>query len=249
MGNVVIQALDTLTLGNTSDASASFAVKGFEAKNLNLVMGGDDTAFKVANDIVLVSDKEVGRTAKNKVIEAADIGTITGSDIDVNGGSLTVAAGNYSTAGQNITITDGSLDVTSEIPTLDANDVADTIASSLTINGGKLSIAAKANSNSISVSGKKASLDLSKAASIGLTGTSSADVVPVTVSEGTLVLNGSQVSELVKQVDDGSSGKKAASIALTKHGVLKITDSLEIKGVMLSGGEYLNEACKTSNQF
>ena len=233
--NVTIQALETLTLGNTSDASDTFGVAGFEAKNLNLVMGGDDTAFKVANDIVLVSDKEVGRTAKNKVIEAADNGTITGSDIDVNGGSLTVAAGNYSTAGQNITITDGSLDVTSEIPTLDANDVADTIASSLTINGGKLSIAAKANS--ISVSGKKASLDLSKAASIGLTGTSAADVVPVTVSEGTLVLNGSQVSQLVKQVDTGSSGKKAASIALTKHGVLKITDSLVIPGTMLSGGD------------
>ena len=235
VGNVTVKALNTLTLGNTSDASDTFGVAGFEAKNLNLVMGGADTAFKVANDIVLVSDKEVGRTAKNKVIEAADNGTITGSDIDVNGGSLTVAAGNYSTAGQNITITDGSLDVTSEIPTLDANDVADTIASSLTINGGKLSIAAKANS--ISVSGKKASLDLSKAASIGLTGTSAADVVPVTVSEGTLVLNGSQVSQLVKQVDTGSSGKKAASIALTKHGVLKITDSLKIESVMLSGGD------------
>ena len=85
--NVTIQALDTLTLGNTSEASAAFGVAGFEAKNLNLVMGGDDTAFKVANDIVLVSDKEVGRTAKNKVIEAADNGSITGSDIDVNGGS------------------------------------------------------------------------------------------------------------------------------------------------------------------
>ena len=233
--NVTIQALDTLTLGNTSDASDAFGVAGFEAKNLNLVMGGDDTVFKVADSIVLVSDKEVGRTAKNKVIEAADNGSITGSDINVNGGSLTVAAGNYTTAGQNITLTDGALEVTSEIETLNANDEADTIASSLTINGGKLSIAA--NSGSISVSGKKASLDLSQASSIDLTGTSTADVIPVTVSEGTLVLKGAQVANLVKKVSDGSTGQKAASIALTKHGVLKITDSLKIAGAMLSGSD------------
>ena len=232
--NVYIQALDTLTLGNTSDASDSFGVAGFEAKNLNLVMGGDDTAFKVADSIVLASDKEVGRTAKNELIEAADNGTITGSDINVNGGSLTVETGNYTTAGQNITLTDGALELTSEIATKNANGEADTIASSLVIKGGKLSIAVE--SGSISVSGKKASLDLSQVGAIEQTGKPKNNFVPVTVSEGTLVLNGSQVAQLVKKLGDSGS-EKAASIALTKDGVLKITDSLEIASAMLSGSD------------
>ena len=234
--NVTIQALETLTLGNTSDASATFGVAGFEAKNLNLVMGGDDTAFKVANDIVLVSDKEVGRTSKNKVIEAADNGSITGSDIDVNGGSLTVAAGNYTTAGQNITLTSGTLDVTSDFDTLTANDEADTIASSLTIKGGYFKVIG-AGTNAVTVSGAKASLDLSQTNLLSEKGSTAANVGIVTQDGATLTIGQAQFNSFAKQID--STGSKNAYFAID-GGTLK-ADSLTLnQGQLVSGANFTN---------
>ena len=233
--NVTIQALDTLTLGNTSDASAAFGVAGFEAKNLNLVMGGDDTAFKVANDIVLVSDKEVGRTAKNKVIEAADNGSITGSDINVNGGSLTVAAGNYTTSGQNITLTSGTLDVTSDFETLTANDEADTIASSLTIKGGEFKVIGS-GTNAVTVSGAKASLDLSQTNLLSVKGNTAANVGIVTQDGATLTIGQAQFESFAKKIGD-NSGDKNAYFGID-GGTLK-ADSLTLnQGQLVSGANF-----------
>ena len=206
--NVTIQALETLTLGNTSEASDTFGVAGFEAKNLNLVMGGDDTVFKVADSIVLASDKEVGRTAKNELIEAADNGSITGSDIDVNGGSLTVAAGNYTTAGQNITLTSGTLDVTSDFETLTANDEADTIASSLTIKGGEFKVIGS-GTNAVTVSGAKASLDLSQTNLLSEKGGTAANVGIVTEGGATLTIGQAQFNSFAQEIDNSSGSKKA----------------------------------------
>ena len=237
-GSTTIKALDTLTLGDGTTESAKYGAKSFEAKNLELKKGFDDTeSFDLQDKVTLSSTQADGYTQDFKAKIKAGEGLIKGDALKLNltnaADALTIAAGNYETVGQDIDLTKGTLTVSSDVETYKSSP--DKVESSLAIKGGKLTIAAE--NGFISVSGKKASLDLSNAASIELTGTLSADGTPVTVSDGTLVLNGTQVLKLVKKVSDGNSGEKAASIALTKHGVLKITDSLEIPGTMLSGGD------------
>ena len=237
--STTIKALDTLTLGDGTTASAKYGAKLFEAKNLELKKGFDDTESFDLQDIVTLSSTQADGYTKDdfKAKIKAGEGLIKGDALKLNlaqtTDALTIAAGNYETVGQDIDLTKGTLTVSSDVETYKSSP--DKVESSLAIKGGKLTIAAE--NGFISVSGKKASLDLSQVGSIVQTGEQPAGhFVPVTVSEGTLVLNGSQVTKLVNNV--GSQGhEKAASIALTQHGVLKITDSLGIPGTMLSGGD------------
>ena len=212
--NVYIQALDTLTLGNGSDATGvSFENKGFIAKNLELKQGYGEDAFTLVNDVELISTKDAGRSTDNKLIEAADSGLIKGSalNIKVAGATagLSITAGNYETVGQNITLTQGTLSVESDADTtVDAAGKDDSIASSLVIKGGEFKVIGS-GTNAVTVSGAKASLDLSQTKLLSDKGTATADVGIVTQGGATLTIGQAQFDSFTREIDSTNGSKKA----------------------------------------
>ncbi|MCK0526478.1 autotransporter outer membrane beta-barrel domain-containing protein [Anaerobiospirillum sp. NML120449] len=233
-----IVAFDTLTLGNGSDASDTYKVKGFEAKNLTLKAGLGETAFKLADGVTLSSTKDIGLSKDGKKMLGADSGKITGDALNLNAAAaataLTIAAGNYVTVGQDITLTKGTLAVNGNTATVDINGSGTKVDSSLTVSGGTLTLAPK--DGLIKVSGSHATLDLTKATDIKYTTLSTAasnNTVQITVADkGTLVVKGDQVEKLITKAGNDN---KAMSLNLTKDGVLKVTDSLKIESGKLSG--------------
>ena len=238
-----IVAFDTLTLGNGSDASDTYKVKGFEAKNLTLKAGLGETAFKLADGVTLASTQDIGLSKDGKKMLGAGTGLISGDALNLNAAAattaLTINAGNYTTEGQDITLTKGTLSIASATGTVDSNGTATKVDSSLTIAGGTLTLAPK--EGLIKVSGSHAVLDLTQAEDIKyatVTGTASNDTVQITVADkGTLVVKGDQVEKLITKA---GTDNKAMSLNLTKDGVLKVTDSLKIEGAKLSGADSSN---------
>ena len=235
--DLTVLAKDTLTLGKSGleSAKTDFVAK-FETKNLNLVT--DEDSFTLQNAVTL---KAMGdsKDAEGNPIKVAQDGTIVGKAINVSGGSITVGAGNY-TFGEDVTLTKGKLEVTS------AEEVkagGDKVASSLKLANANVTLkVTKSASGSIAVTGKNASLDLSEAGAIKLeddknNGTApDADIISAKVSEGTLLLKGDHVAELVKKIGESGS-EKASSINLVQGGTLKIVDDLTIAGTMLAGAD------------
>ncbi|MCK0515402.1 autotransporter outer membrane beta-barrel domain-containing protein [Anaerobiospirillum sp. NML120448] len=237
--NVYIQALDTLTLGNGSDATGvTFENKGFIAKNLELKQGYDEDAFTLVNDVELISTKDAGRSTDNKLIEAADSGLIKGSAIDIKGAGagLSITAGNYETVGQNITLTQGTLSVESDdATTVDADGQDDSIASSLVIKGGEFKVIG-AGTNAVTVSGAKASLDLSQTTLSSKAGGTAAHVGIVTQGGATLTIGQAQFESFAKKIGD-NSGDKNAYFGID-GGTLK-ADSLTLnQGQLVSGANF-----------
>ena len=233
--NLTISA-DKLTLGSADFDSSKKAI-GATLKAKDLVLeAGSQNAFNVKDSITLSSTLDDGFEGKNAKVKVGT-GTITGDAIDLNLGAstdtLTVAAGNYETAGQDITLTKGTLTVSSAVKTYDGS--SDVVESSLTVKGGNLSLAAK--DGLLEVTGKKATLDLSNAGTITLTGDPNADFFSATAAKGgTLVLNPTQVTQIAKQLAGGTNNK-ASSIKISELGTLKIAGDLEIAGTLLSGGD------------
>ena len=224
--NVTVIAKDTLKLGSSSANTVDAGVKSLEAKNLATVT--NSTEFKLQDDVTLSS------TQKQNGILVGDSGSITGSAINLSGGKLTVAAGNYEFA-NNLTITSGSLAVSSAVDA-DGSAGTATVASKLALTG---DIVLKNESNNgISVSGTNAVLDLSNASSLT---TSKADNTEADIAIGaqdgaTLVMTGEQVTGFVGAVN-GSASSKVASITLSKDAILSVTDSLEITAASLKSGD------------
>ena len=234
VANLTISA-DKLTLGSADFDSSKKAIGAtLKAKDLVLKAGSKD-AFTVKDSITLSSTLDDGFTGDNKAKVKVGTGTITGDAINLNlanaSDTITVAAGNYETAGQDITLTKGTLTVSSAVKTYASS--SDVVESSLTVKGGNLSLVAK--DGLLEVTGKKATLDLSNAGTITLTGDPTADFFSATAAKGgTLVLNQTQVTQIAKQL--GGSNNKASSIKISELGTLKIAGDLEIPGTLLSGG-------------
>ena len=229
--NANIVATGTLTLGGTEAIGAA----SLEAKNLTIESDGEYTL----QDAVTLKAMGDSKDADGNAIKVAQDGTIVGKAINVSGGSITVSAGNY-TFGEDVTLTKGKLEVTS------AEEVkagGDKVASSLKLANANVTLKADKNgSGSIVVSGKNATLDLSEANSVTLvaaadgTNDATANILSANVSEGTLVLKGENVAELVKMI--GKAGaQKASSINLVQGGTLKIVDDLTIPDTMLVGAD------------
>ena len=233
--NLTISA-DKLTLGSADFDSSKKAIGAkLQAKDLVLEAGSKD-AFTVKDSITLSSTLDDGFEGKKAKVKVGT-GTITGDAINLNlanaSDTLTVAAGNYETAGQDITLTKGTLTVSSAVKTYASS--SDVVESSLTVKGGNLSLVAK--DGLLEVTGKKATLDLSNAGTITLTGDPTDDFFSTTAKQGgTLVLNPTQVKQIAQQ-RTGGSNNKASSIKISELGTLKIAGDLEIAGTLLSGGD------------
>ena len=231
--NLTISA-DKLTLGSADFDSSKKAIGAkLQAKDLVLEAGSKD-AFTVQDSITLSSTLDDGFEGKKAKVKVGT-GTITGDAINLNlanaSDTITVAAGNYETAGQDITLTKGTLKVSSETPTYQSS--SDVVESSLTVKGGNLSLAAK--DGLLEVTGKKATLDLSNAGTITLTGDPTDEFFSATAAKGgTLVLNPTQVTQIAKP--SVGTNNKASSIKISELGTLKIAGDLEIPGTLLSGG-------------
>ena len=113
---LVLEATN-LTLGsNTYNKTASFGFDKATAQNLTLQASG---AFTLADDITL---KAVTGTDDNY---ASSAGSINAKDVVINGGSLNVVAGDYSSATLTLDVDSGALTVGAEAPTyFDANSAA-----------------------------------------------------------------------------------------------------------------------------
>ena len=233
--NLTISA-DKLTLGSADFDSSKKAI-GATLKAKDLVLdAGSQNAFTVKDSITLSSTLDDGFEGKNAKVKVGT-GTITGDAINLNlanaSDTLKVAAGNYETAGQDITLTKGTLTVSSAVKTYDGS--SEFVESSLTVKGGNLSLAAK--EGLLEVTGNKATLDLSNAGTITLTGDPTDNFFSATAAKGgTLVLNQTQVTQIAKQLAGGANNK-ASSIKISELGTLKIAGDLEIAGTLLSGGD------------
>ena len=192
--NLTISA-DKLTLGSADfDSSASAIGATLKAKDLVLEAGSKD-AFTVQDSITLSSTLDDGFEGKKAKVKVGT-GTITGDAINLNlanaSATLKVAAGNYETAGQDITLTKGTLTVSSAVKTYDGS--SDVVESSLTVKGGNLSLAAA--SGSFTVTGNKATLDLSNAGTITLTGDPTDDFFSATAKQGGTLVGTSIIQSL-----------------------------------------------------
>ena len=131
---------------------------------------------------------DLGLSKDGKKMLGADSGRITGDALNLNAAAattaLTIAAGNYVTVGQDITLTKGTLSIASATGTVDSNGTATKVDSSLTVSGGTLTLAPK--DGLIKVSGSHATLDLTKATDIKyttLTTAASNNTVQITVAD------------------------------------------------------------------
>ncbi|MCK0514485.1 autotransporter domain-containing protein [Anaerobiospirillum sp. NML120448] len=226
--NLTFEAKETLTLGSTgAEVKAGAALK---TKNLELIAQNGKSAFKLQDKVTLQATSEAQDT-DGKTILVSDNGSITSKAINVSGGGLTVAAGNYLFTGD-VTINDGSIKLTSAVS--NQATTAKMLDSKLTIDGGDITIANKAG-NTLSVDGANAELDISGANNVATSkaGTE-ADIALSVTNSGTLIMKGEHVASFVGKVT-GTEGNKVASILLDSNGVLKV-NSLEIAAATLKSG-------------
>ena len=140
---LTVKANDTLTLGGASfdNAKNKVGVAALEAKNVTLVVKTSENKFTLQDKLNL---------------STADTGKITGTALDVSGGTVTIKAGTY-TIDKDLTITKG--DATSKV----GLSIAD--GAKLVVSGGKLATVDAANGK-IDVAG--GILDASKASDYDL---------------------------------------------------------------------------------
>ena len=234
---LVLKAEDTLVAGSDTFESAKGGL-GATLKAKKLTLKAKEDVFTLQDDVVLSSYQKTKKD--NKDILSATSGELKSNAINISGGSVEVAAGNYD-FGENITISDGQLKVSSDVDNLNRGKVA----SSLKLANADVTLNVTNNtSGTIAVSGKNAKLDLSEAKGINLvagTDTSAPgdNIVIANVSEGTLVLKDTeQVDGLVKTI----ASTKYSSINLASGGTLEITDSLSIDGSKLKSASTESDA-------
>ncbi|WP_281710650.1 hypothetical protein [Anaerobiospirillum succiniciproducens] len=140
---LTVKANDTLTLGGASfqNAANKIGVAALDAKNVKLVASGSDTKYTLQDKLNL---------------STADTGKITGTALDVSGGTVAIKAGTY-TLDKDLTITSG--ETTSKV----GLSIAD--GAKLVVSGGKLATVNAANGK-IDVAG--GILDASKASDYDL---------------------------------------------------------------------------------
>ena len=184
---LTVKAADTLTLGGASfdNANNKVGVAALEAKNVTLVVKTSENKFTLQDKLNLSS---------------AGTGKITGTALDVSGGTVTIKAGTY-TIDKDLTITKG--DATSKV----GLSIAD--GAKIDVSGGKL---ATVDTNGI-ISVKGGVLDASKASDYDL-------------KSGTVVLSNAAQLHLddSKVLSGGTalSGDKFAGGAVTSDASSKI---------------------------
>ena len=212
--DMTVKATGKLTLGKTSGAAVNItALAGMEAKDVEFISHDGSTAFTLKKGLTLSS------TVESEGVKSAASGSITGA-VDVSGGIVTVAAGNY-TANNDIKVTSGSLTVSSALA---SGKAGENVASKLTV-GKDATVTVVNNADTgITVSGTGAVLDLSAAKSLVLADASASQAnTAITANNGSVIATGKQVTDFAKTV-----GGKAGSFGIKGKGQLVITDNLEI---------------------
>ena len=236
---LVLKAEDTLVAGSDSFESAKGGL-GATLKAKNLTLKAKEDVFTLQDGVVLSSYQKTNKDDKD--ILSATSGVLNSNAINISGGSVEVAAGNYE-FGENITISKGQLKVTSAVDNLNSGKVA----SSLKLANGNIAIVNEAN-NGITVSGAKAHLDISKAGSLTVTKSTGteADIQILVESKGELSLKGEQVLSFINP-DASLTLSKKSSIALKSAAKLHVVDDLTLDQNQLSSAAVNGTASQTGN--
>ncbi len=235
---LVLKAEDTLVAGSDTFESSKGKL-GATLKAKNLTLKAKEDVFTLQDGAVLSSYQKTKKDDKD--ILSATSGVLNSKAINISGGSVEVAAGNYE-FGENITISEGQLKVTSAVDNLDSG----VVASSLKLANGNISIA-NANGNGITVSGSQSKLDISDAGSLTVTKASTEKDIQILVEgKGALSLKGEQVLSFINP--DTSLGlSKKSSIALKGNAELHVVDDLTLDQNQLSSAAVNGTASSTGN--
>ena len=235
---LVLKAEDTLVAGSDSFESANGGL-GATLKAKNLTLKAKEDVFTLQDGVVLSSYQKTKKDDKD--ILSATSGVLNSNAINISGGSVEVAAGNYE-FGENVTISSGQLKVTSAVDNLNSGKVA----SSLKLANGNISIA-NATGNGITVSGSKAQLDISEAGALSVTkAKTEADIQILVENKGELSLKGEQVLSFINP-DASLTLSKKSSIALKSAAKLHVVDDLTLDQNQLSSAAVTATASKTGN--
>ena len=208
---LTVKAADTLTLGGASfdNANNKVGVAALEAKNVALVVKTSENKFTLQDKLNLSS---------------AGTGKITGTALDVSGGTVTIKAGTY-TIDKDLTITKG--DATSKV----GLSIAD--GAKLDVSGGKL---ATVDTNGI-ISVKGGVLDASKASDYDLkSGTVVLSNAAQLHLDDSKVLSGGTALEASKfeggaVTSDASSKIVFTDVSMTKEQFEKLVTDSKFTGI------------------
>ena len=234
---LVLKAEDTLVAGSDSFESSKGKL-GATLKAKKLTLKAKEDVFTLQDGAVLSSYQKTKKDDKD--ILSATSGVLNSNAINISGGSVEVAAGNYE-FGENITISEGQLKVTSAVDNLNSG----VVASSLKLANGNISIA-NATGNGITVSGSQAQLDISEAGSLSVTkAKSEADIQILLENKGELSLKGEQVLSFIKPTTSGLT--KKSSFALKGDAKLHVVDDLTLDQNQLSSATVNSTASQTGD--
>ena len=240
---LVIEAKDTLTLGDTDDFTSANAFGFNEAKAKNLVLkvkSGSD--FVLQDKVTLSATREV--TQNGEVIIEGDTGTITG-DFIVSGGTaggLTIENGTYTNTG-NITVSGGKLSVVNtDLSDDGSHKFVDTkwiVSGELQLNAGVENSAIVVNGNNADThsGGAQTVLDIQNAKFTLKDGATHAASIEVQ-SGGILVAKADQLKEMIKDTTSTNSGAKV----FVDDGTIQIVNDLELSAAKLTSGSDMSSA-------